>query len=170
MSPKIKSLQIDRIIAPARGGLVPARIFSDYLSVPISTMTIQSYSDLKQIKEPRITEKPKLTKKDKTILIVDDVSDTGKTFIKILDYFNKAKKVRGCPIEKIYTLSVYTKPWTKFTPDFYKEEIDAWIIFPYELKETVCAFSKMFPTREETTENLLKVGYGKEEIEKLLSL
>ena len=48
--------KIDRIIAISRGGLIPARILSDFLQLPISNIVISSYNNLKQLKEPEIIE------------------------------------------------------------------------------------------------------------------
>ena len=64
---------------------------------------------------------PVLLYPTKDSLVVDDISDTGKT---LMSHKNK----------KIATL--YTTPWTKTKPDFSvlkKLEKDSWIIFPWEI-------------------------------------
>ncbi|MGB9609300.1 MAG: phosphoribosyltransferase [Minisyncoccia bacterium] len=138
LAKKIKNSneKINRIIAISRGGLVPARILSDFLQLPISNMVISSYKNLKQLKEPEIIEVTNINLKNQTVLIIDEVSDTGKTFQRALKYFkNQLTK-------KIYTASPYIKPKTSFIPDFYLKKIDAWIVFPYDLQETYKAFLK----------------------------
>jgi hypoxanthine phosphoribosyltransferase len=82
-----KKIKIDRIIAISRGGLIPARILSDFLQLPISNIVISSYHSLKQLKEPEIIEVAKINLKNQIVLIVDEVSDTGKTFQRALKYF-----------------------------------------------------------------------------------
>jgi len=151
---KLKDLKIDQIVSVCRGGDVFSRIFSDLFSTtPISHITITSYKDLKQEKMPVITEEPQKNLSDKTILIVDEVSDTGITFDIVKEYFAK----RG--VKKMYTLSPYIKPKTKHIPDFYLKSIDAWIVFPYDLKETYEGFLKMFGSQEKATEKMKEIGF-----------
>jgi len=73
---------------------------------------------------------------------VDDVSDTGKTFIRGMAY------LKELGAESVSTASPLIKPWTKYVPDFYVKEIDEWIVFPYDMRETVEAIQT----------NLLKDG------------
>lgn len=156
---KLKDLKIDQIVSVCRGGDVFSRIFSDLFSnTPISHITITSYKDLKQEKMPVITEEPQKDMSDKSILIIDEVSDTGITFDIVKDYFEK----RG--IKKMYTLSPYIKPKTKHIPDFYLKSIDAWIVFPYDLKETYEGFVKMFGSQKKAKEKMRDIGFFEWEI------
>lgn len=152
LAKKLKDRKINKIVAISRGGLVIARILSDLLTLPISHITIVSYANLKQEKEPVITEAPTKIFKNESIMIVDDVCDTGKTFERALNYF------KNLPLKKIYTLALYLKPWSKFIPDFYWEKFNAWIVFPYELKETADAFLKMYKTKKEVKKKLGQIG------------
>jgi hypoxanthine phosphoribosyltransferase len=158
---KDSKLKIDRLIAISRGGLIPARILSDFLQLPISNIVISSYTNLKQLKEPEIIEVSEIDLKDKSILIVDEVSDTGKTFIRALKYFQEK------PVKNILTCAPYIKPKTKFFPNFYQKIIDAWIVFPYDLKETYEAFLKEEKNKEKAKEKLLKIGFKQWEIKLL---
>ncbi len=158
---KIKNFseKIDRIIAISRGGLVPARILSDYLQAPISNIVISSYLNIKQIREPEIIEVADLDLRNQTILIVDEVSDTGKTFLRALKHF------KNHPVKKIITASPYIKPKTSFFPDFYQKTIDAWIVFPYDARETYEAFFAQEKNKEKTLEKMLNIGFKRWEIE-----
>jgi len=160
LAKKIKKAQekIDRIIAISRGGLIPSRILSDYLQLPISNIVISSYKNLKQLKEPEIIEVAEINLQNQTILIVDEVSDTGKTFLRALRYFKDQK------LKKIITASPYIKPKTKFVPDFWLKKIDAWIVFPYDLRETYEAFLKNHPSPSLAQNRLLKIGFRKWEV------
>jgi len=150
---------IDKIVAISRGGLVPARILSDVLSVPISHITISSYSNFKQEKEPFIDEVPAKTFTGETILIVDEVCDTGKTFERALSYF------QNFSLKKIYTLAPYTKSHRTHDPDFSSVNIDSWIVFPYDIRETTEVFQKMYKNKAEVREKLLEVGFKEWELE-----
>jgi uncharacterized protein len=152
-------VKINRLIAISRGGLIPARILSDFLKLPISNIVISSYTNLKQLKEPEIIEVSEIDLKDKSILIVDEVSDTGKTFIRALKYFQEK------PVKNIITCAPYIKPKTKFFPNFYQKIIDSWIVFPYDLRETYEAFLKEEKNKEKAIEKMKKVGFSSFELD-----
>lgn len=146
-----RKLAIDRIVAIARGGLVMGRLFSDYLELPISGITIFSYKNMQQKKETKITETPTSSFKNQTILIVDDVADSGRTFQLAVNYFKKHQ------VKKIYTAALYYKSHTQFLPDFVDQKIDKWIIYPYETRETYKAFVEIFGKKAK--EKMLNVGF-----------
>jgi len=159
LSQKIEKEKIDEIISISRGGMVMARILSDLLSLPISHISITSYQGMQQTKEPVIVDFPTKDYARKAILLVDDVSDTGKTLGKAVVH------LKTLPIKKIYTASVYIKPHTTFIPDFWQENIDAWIIFPYDLKETKESFTKMYGSKQQALQKMREVGFEEWEIE-----
>ncbi len=158
---KREKIAFDKIVAIARGGLVFSRILSDLLNLPISNIVISSYKDLKQLKEPDIIEESTAKFDNQTLIVVDEVSDSGKTFIRALSYF-KNKNVK-----KIYTASPYIKPKTSFIPDFWLKKIDAWIVFPYDPFETYKAFLKQTNSEKKAKEMLRKIGFKKWEIDLL---
>ena len=124
-------LQIDEIVAISRGGLTLGHILTDLLSVPISTFTIQSYTDIQTQGEVKIT-KPLTTPIDgKHVLLVDDVSDTGKTLIRAIDYLKTFHP------KSVTTLALYYKPHAVYKPDYFAETTSAWILFPYEPMEMI---------------------------------
>lgn len=161
LAKKLKTIKIDKIIAISRGGVVWARVLSDLLATKVSHITIESYQDFKAQKDPIITEYPFQPLNHDCVLLVDEISDTGKTFVHALSYFKKQN------IKKIYTLSPYIKSHTKPQPDFWLHSIDAWIIYPYELRETYDSFKKMF--KEKAKDKMLEVGFEKWEIDRITS-
>jgi len=132
------------------GGVVIGRLLSDFLSIPISHVSVSSYVGMHQEKEPVITQELTADIRGKTILLVDDVSDTGKTFKKTIAYLQQLGAT------KILTVSAYIKPHATYIPDFFAESLDAWIIFPYEVWETQDALQKQFG--EKTKEVLVSLG------------
>ncbi len=145
----------DLIVAIARGGFTIAHMMSDFLHLPVASFTISSYKDMKQGELSDITFHVGGDLKNKTILLVDDVSDTGKTFIRGTSY------LKELGAHTIITASPYTKPWTKHVPDFSIKETNKWIVFPYDVRETVEAFQvihqKEGKDREHTKEQLKKI-------------
>src|SRR3990167_749393 len=159
---KIKQFKSDKIVAISRGGLVAARIFSVLLDLSISHITIESYQNLKKKKYVTITEVPSTHFNNKSILLVDEIGDSGRTLARALSYF------KSFNVKKILSLALYVKSKTKPLPDFWAKKIDAWVIFPYEVRETYTAFLKLFKTKEKTREKLLEVGFENWEIDEIL--
>ncbi len=149
-----RNTKIDLIVGVARGGLTIAHIASDFLMLPVASFTISSYKDLKQQKMSNVDYHVGGDLKGKHILLIDDVSDTGKTFIRGIKYLVEMGAA------SITTASPFIKPWTKHMPDFYVKQVDEWIVFPYDMRETVEAIQS----------NLLKEGKTSGEIAKQLSL
>ncbi|MFQ5533380.1 MAG: phosphoribosyltransferase [Sphingomonadales bacterium] len=71
-----------------------------------------------------------------SLLIVDDVFDSGKSLAAILDKLRRKCRRNMPDVVKIAT--VYYKPKhnvTDLKPDFYIHETDAWLVFPHELHD-----------------------------------
>jgi hypoxanthine phosphoribosyltransferase len=95
-----KHPQIDSIAGLPRGGLIPAVMLSHKLNLPL-------------VSEP--------TRKT---LIVDDICDSGETFLKLLKQhpFN------------LFACLHYKPHTSKFPPDIWAElyEVDNWLVYPWE--------------------------------------
>lgn len=152
----------DLIVAIARGGMTVAHMLSDFLLLPVATFTISSYRDMQQNKLSEISYHVGGTLEGKRILLVDDISDTGKTFLRAADYL---KELKAGPVT---TAAPYVKPQTKYLPEFYVEQTDKWIILPYEVRETVEAIAKKMRSEGKTDEvvkqTLLKLGINEDYI------
>lgn len=126
-------LKLDLIVAIARGGLTVAQLLSDQLALPIAAFTVESYKNLKQQQLPHITYGLSASLSHKKILLVDDICDTGKTFLRGLTYLEELEVRR----EDIKTLALISKPHAQYSPDFFAKSTSAWAIFPYEVRETI---------------------------------
>ncbi len=72
---------------------------------------------------------------ENSVLIVDDVFDSGRSIEAILAEL--AKRCRNNLAHDIRVATAYYKPArnkTNLKPDFYVHETDKWLIFPHELK------------------------------------
>lgn len=127
---------IDQIVAISRGGLTLGHLFTDLLRIPISIITIQSYTDIQASGEAVLTAKLQNSIKHKHILLVDDVSDSGKTLRRATKYLTRAGA------KKITTVTMFYKPNSVFRPDYFAKETTRWIIFPYEPTEMILLISK----------------------------
>ncbi len=71
---------------------------------------------------------------DDSLLIVDDVFDTGRSIEAIIDTLH-TKMRRNCPAQ-IKVATPWFKPNKNSTdrvPDYYQHETDDWLVFPHEL-------------------------------------
>lgn len=142
--------KFDVIVAIATGGLTIAHILSDFLDdLPITSFTISTYKDFKTHQIPDITLKLGNKFHKQRILLVDDVSDTGKTFVRGKKY------VEELGAEHIKTASVYIKPWTTFMPDYHIKEYKDWIVFPFDVRETIRDLKRVMK-KEGKTDNQIK--------------
>ncbi len=123
--------KIDLIVGVARGGLTISHIVSDFLQLPVASFTISSYKDLQQQELSDISYHVGGDLQKKHILLIDDVSDTGKTFIRGIEH------LKEFGAREITTGSVYIKPWTKYIPNYYAKSVNEWIVFPFDMRDTV---------------------------------
>lgn len=147
----------DIIVGISRGGWPPARVMSDLLENPnITSIRVEFYLDVyKTADKPTITQPISVPIKDKRVLIVDDVSDTGKTLKLVYEELTKQAR-------EVKTATLYYKPWTDYEPDFYAKVTDAWIIFPWDRYEMIKNLGRKMldegKTLREVEEELGKIG------------
>lgn len=153
---------LDEIVTIGRGGLSVGLILSDYLRIPLFSITIQSYTDIKKQGELEITEKLGKNIRGKRILLVDDNADSGKTFLRAIEYLKKSKPA------SITTASVFYKPWSIYRPDYFAKQTKKWILFPHEVTEWVTTFSKTMAKEKKSKADIQKflesLGYSADQI------
>jgi len=155
-----KELRLDKIVAISRGGLVVARILSDFLNLPISHITIVAYKEIGKMEEPKVTEGLGVTVSKKKLLLVDEIVDSGKSLSrgkKYLDNFAPGKVFSAAPV---------VKPKANPKPDYYIHSTDKWVVFPYEVRETteqlVSDWINKGFSKQEIKKNLIKLGFKNE--------
>jgi hypothetical protein len=159
--------QPDIIIAIAKGGVIPAQILSDLIeTTQPSTIQIEFYQNIVQPKSEPTLKKPLSTSiKGKKILLVDDISDTGKT----LKFAQTYLQEQGTT--EIRTATLYFKSQSITKPDFYEKKTNNWVIFPWEIKETLRKITQKSVGKRAANQEirkLVKAGLPKQLIEKLL--
>lgn len=153
------------LIGISRGGLVPLRLFSDHLSsYEISTLAVSFYEDIgKTKKKPKIIYPVQSEIKGRDILLVDDISDTGESLIAAREHLEE----KGA--KKIVVVTLVKKPHTLLVPDIYAIETSAWVIFPWEVQETIKSIVEKASYRADAEKELKKAGIKKNEYEKVLN-
>ena len=127
------------LVGIMRGAAPIIDILSRIFKLPTAYIVIQSYSgqgledkqgdlvfarDISSIAEQKDFEK---------VLLVDDLSDTGLTLNKSIDWLKKYDPVKNY-IKDIKTACLWKKKSSKFNPDFcpIKLDSDPWIVQPTE--------------------------------------
>ncbi|WP_244603546.1 phosphoribosyltransferase [Methanococcoides sp. AM1] len=130
----------DIIVAIGRGGYVPARLICDFLLFDdLTTIKIEHYKGAADIQEMATLKFPiSVDIHDKKILVVDDVTDTGKTLSLAVEYLESLK-----PAE-IKTAVLQHKICSDFVPDYYAKKVVKWrwIIYPWAAYEDLAGFTE----------------------------
>lgn len=144
----------DVIVGVMRGGWIPARIVLDILDVEtLAALEIKFYKGIGEVKERPILTQPLIVNiRDKKVLIVDDVVDTGKS----LSIAVETLKLYGP--QQIKTAALVVKPWSIINPDFYALKTDAWVIFPWEIRETVKEILKSLNISVKEVKSIKKIA------------
>jgi hypoxanthine phosphoribosyltransferase len=170
LAQKIKSVDFspDVIIGIIRGGLEVTRTLSDLLEIKqVTTIGVGFYKGIEETHDkPQLTQKLSFDVTNKKILLVDDVADTGRSMALAVDY------LKGEEIHSLKTATIHYKPHSIFKPDFFIEETEKWIVYPWEYVE----FTKLYIKKEREKErqyseiaiSLKKMGIPKRVVDDIL--
>lgn len=156
------------IVGVSRGGWPPARVLSDLLENPnLANVRAEFYLGVAETKgEPALTQPVSVKVAGKKVLVVDEVADTGKSLQLIKEHL----RAEGATEVRIAT--VYFKPWSIVKPDYYAKETNRWIVFPWEIKETIRKIVQKCREKgkpmETEMEKLVEAGLSKKLIERFL--
>ena len=132
------------LVGIMRGAAPILDILSRILKLPIAYIVIQSYSgkgledkqgDLVFARDISSIAKDKEFER---ILLVDDLSDTGLTLNKSIDWLKQYKPIKS-HIEEIRTACLWKKKSSIFKPDYCPVLLDGdpWIVQPYEYYDEI---------------------------------
>ncbi len=126
------------IVGVSRGGWPPARVMSDLLeNQNLANVKVVFYKDIGvRNRRPVITQPVTSDVAGKRVLVVDDVADSGHSLKLVANHLrrNGARDIRMC--------TIYLKPHSVFTPDYYAKKTAKWVIFPWERLEAVRLLAK----------------------------
>lgn len=159
----------EMIVGIARGGWVVARILSDLLNVrDLASIKIEFYRNIDdRERAPKITQPISESPKGKILLLVDDVADTGESLLlarrHVID--------QGARETRIAT--VHLKPWSKVVPEYYVNKTENWLMYPWEVRETLEHLIRIWrdetASSEELKARISSTGISKEIIERYMS-
>jgi hypoxanthine phosphoribosyltransferase len=153
------------LVGISRGGLVPLRLISDNIAAQeVSTLAVRFYENIgKTADVPRVFFPVQGDVSGKDIILVDDISDTGKSLIAAKEHL----KNKGA--EDIVIVTICMKPHTHIVPDIYEIETSDWVIFPWEIQETARHIVQSAEDREDATMELNKASITEDEYVEILN-
>jgi hypoxanthine phosphoribosyltransferase len=160
------SFKPDVIIAVSRGGWLPARVLADILETGLGSVGVEFYLGVAETrKAPVLTQSVSVAVAGKKVLVVDDVADSGESLklVKAHIVQQGAKEVR--------VATMYCKPWSGVKPDYYARETRRWVVFPWEIKETIRKIVEKCRDKNAVaveTAKLVKAGLPKKLAERFL--
>ena len=159
----------DVILGVSKGGIIPAAILSDRLGVDSDIIGVRYYKSIGRVmRRPEILRHVSIGLRGKRVLVIDDVADTGHSLQLVVRYVRK----RGA--EKVMTCTLHYKPWAIIKPDYFLTETKAWIIYPWEINETVESIAKSLERRRlgerEIKKELRRMGVPEGIVREILHL
>ena len=144
----------DVIVGVSRGGWLPARVLSDLLeNANLDNVKMETCIGIGKAKNnPSLTQCVSADVTEKRVLVVDEIADSGYSLRLV------AAHIFEHGATEVKTATLYSKFGNKFKPDFYEKETEFWVVFPWEIKETI---------REILEEKKTKVQETEKEIAKL---
>ncbi len=125
----------DAIVAIGRGGYVPGRVLSDFLGQPhFAGLGVEHYRDTRRESHARIGYPLPIDVGGLRVLLVDDVDDSGDTFVAALAHLDS----RGPPMA-VRTAVLNHKSTCPFVPDYCARVVGEWrwITYPWAIAEDV---------------------------------
>jgi len=128
---RIGNKKYDYVIGIANGGLIPATLIAKRLKLKTVSVGLESYEnkDFKNVTLwSEINKRLYILQQHGLCLLVDDISDSGKSFNYIKNAYLKNEEIL-CD-----TASLVVKPKTTFMPDYFAMNVhtDTWVKFPWE--------------------------------------
>ncbi len=130
----------DIVVAIGRGGYIPARMLCDYLLTrDLTSIKVEHWGIAATETEKAVIKFPLCADiKNKKVLLVDDITDTGDTLRVSLEYLKTFEP------EDIKTAVLIHKTCSAIIPDYFVSKVTKWrwIIFPWHIYEDLTGFVK----------------------------
>ena len=124
----------DKIICLARGGMRVGDVLSRIFDVPLGILATSSYREAEGTVQGSLDIAQFITitrgTLDGKVLLVDDMVDTGKTFIKVAEHLRQQYPA----IPELRSAVLWWKGHAQATPDFFVDKLptNPWIHQPFE--------------------------------------
>jgi len=124
----------DHLLVVTRGGMIPAALVSQLIGMrDILVAAVMFYSGPdERLAEPlflQFPEDPLVA--GKRILVLDDVWDSGSTCVAVVD---RLKRAGALPEVAVLHYKPRRSHFPAHRPDYYVEETEDWIVYPWQPK------------------------------------
>lgn len=132
----------DKILCLARGGMRVGDVLSRIFDVPLGILATSSYREAAGTKQGDMDIAQFITITRGTlsgrVLLVDDMVDTGKTFMKVYDHL----KSQFADITELRSAVLWWKGHSQAQPDYYVDKLptNPWIHQPFEDYDSLRAY------------------------------
>lgn len=126
---KLQYQQYDKIIGITRGGAIPGVILSHLMGIKLYTIGLKTYNEEVQSDKVEIYGLDPVfyvNCKNKRILIVDDICDSGQSIVILKDLFSR------CTTIPPQFATLHYKPTACIIPDYFAQETTKYIVYPWE--------------------------------------
>jgi len=154
----VKDFNPDCLVGISRGGLCVVRVLSDFLNNPnVFIIRTKYYKGIESTERKLeiLQDVDEGLIRNKRVLIIDDIADTGISMFKVLELIKKKGP------DEVKTATLHYKPSSKIKPDYFIEETGKWIIYPWEVYETIKSIIQSTP-KERLMQELARTGIPKE--------
>jgi len=150
----------DVVIALARGGWFAGRMLCDFLGISdLVSLKVEHYVGIARVADECIVRYPIAENivRDKRVLIVDDIADTGKSLNHSINYvrdFRPAECKTGV-LQLLFTSDT--------TPDYYAEFLEewTWVVYPWTfIEDMIDLISKLMAREKKDTWNIKSIKAG----------
>jgi len=127
--------RVDLIVGLARGGWVFSRVLCDFLGVrDLLSLKVEHWGiTATPDGDAKIKYPFNLDLTGRRVLVVDDISDTGKSLTVATNY------IKGMNPTDVKTATLILLSGSSFKPDFYSEDASwRWVVFPWNYVEDMC--------------------------------
>ena len=143
----LSSKRFETIVSVSRGGHVLSRVLSDFLSLPIFNVSMKAYKDFDH-QEVSLTQKLGQYLANQRVLLVDEIVDTGNTLARALKYIQRLRT------REVFSVALYCKPSARPRPNLFHNATKKWVVFPYEVHETIKTLLPMWEKAGKPVEHL----------------
>jgi hypoxanthine phosphoribosyltransferase len=159
---KASKYEVTTIVGLARGGWIPARLMCDFLGITdLVSLKVEHWLETGKTKDEATIKYPmRSSMRGKKLLVVDDITDTGKSLITAKAHLEKLD-----PEEiRIGVMQYITSSECK--PEYYAEEVTDWywFIYPWNwIEDTSTLTVRLMSDEEEREWSLHSINSGLQE-------
>jgi len=164
VSEKVKAsgYRPDTIVGLARGGWLPARLMCDFLGmIDLVSLKVEHWVETGKTKDEATIRYPLVADfSGRKILIVDDITDTGKSLIVSTEHLRRLN-----PEEMRVAVMQYI-PESKFRPDYFADVVKVWtwFIYPWNwIEDTSTLIVRLLDTEKDRVWGVDEISDGLKE-------